>query len=117
MPINQRLSGPTRLIWPILMLAGCAGAPIQPTPAAPATSSPVPSAATSGQPTPPRTVAPTQSGEPDLYIGGTITWTAQATKQDVGLPPQIQSVTGTADIVIHVVTPYLLLAERDGGSR
>jgi hypothetical protein len=116
MPSKGHLSWPTRQIWLILVLAGCAGAPIAQTPAASIPSSPASSAATSGQPTPPRTAAPTQSGGPELYIGGTITWTAQATKQDVGLPPQIQNVSGTADIVIHVVTPYLLLAERDGGS-
>jgi hypothetical protein len=96
-----------RLIALLLVLAGCTGAPTQQTPA----SSPAPSAVTSGQPTPPRTVVPTQSGEADLRIGGTITWTATAT--DESNPSTTESVTGTAFVVIHVVNPYLLLAERE----
>ncbi|MEP7158273.1 MAG: hypothetical protein ABI797_02510 [Chloroflexota bacterium] len=103
----------TLMIGLVVLLAGCTGAPGQQTqpPAASGTSTPAPSPVNSGQPTPPRTVAPGQSDEPDLRIGGTITWTASATSDSN--PPTIESVTGTASIVIHVVNPYLLLAERE----
>lgn len=50
-----------------------------------------------------------------MYIGGTITWTAQSS-QPVADTIHTQSVTGTAYVVIHVVTPFLLLAERDTGN-
>lgn len=101
------------LIGMLLALAGCIGAPPQQTSAGPTASTPAPSAVASGQP---RTGAPRQSPEPtdeaDQYIGGTITWTAQ-TSIPVADTIHTQSVSGTADIVIHVVIPSLLLAERD----
>ncbi len=50
----------------------------------------------------------------DLHIGGTITWTAQTSVVQGEL--QTQSVSGTADVVIHVIDPYLLIAERDDHS-
>jgi hypothetical protein len=103
----------------ILVLAACTGAPgatIQQSPALSSSPlSPTPSAGS--DPTAAATGTADPSAEADMYIGGTITWTAQATKQDIGLPEQVQSVTGTADVVIHVVTPSLLLAERDTGNR
>lgn len=104
-----------RLIFVVLVLAGCTGTPTQQSPAVSPTSPPAPTAGTSGQPTPPRTPVPSQSEEPDLYIGGTITWTAQVS-QPVADTIHTQSVSGTADIVIHVVIPSLLLAERVPGS-
>jgi hypothetical protein len=50
-----------------------------------------------------------------MYLGGTITWTATAIVPDNDII-RTYSVTGTANIVIHIVNPYLLLAERDPGS-
>ena len=60
-------------------------------------------------------VAKNQCDPHELHFGGTITWTAQSSVT-VGGQVQTQSVTGTADVVIHVIDPYLLVAERDGGS-
>lgn len=101
----------------ILVLAGCTGGPAQQTPGVSPTSPPAPSAVTSAHPQPSVVPVPTpgQSGEPDLYIGGTITWTAQVS-EPVADTIHTQSVSGTADIVIHVVIPSLLLAERVPGS-
>jgi hypothetical protein len=73
-----------------------------------------PSATTNGQPTPARTVGSEPTDEPDLYIGGTITWTASAT--DESDPPLSATVSGAADVVIHVIIPSLLLAEREPAS-
>ena len=53
--------------------------------------------------------------ERDLHIGGRITWEATAIA-DYGDPPRTESVSGSMDVVIHVVTPYLLLAEREDHS-
>ena len=114
MPNKKRLRWPNRTFWLVpaclvLVLAGCTGAPG-------ATIQQSSTPGTTNPPTPARTPTADPSAEADMYIGGTITWTAQATKQDPGLPAQVQSVTGTADIVIYVVTPSLLLAERDTGN-
>jgi hypothetical protein len=103
------------LVVLVVVLLGCSGgATTQPTSAPPATSRatirsqpPVPSNA----PTPHQT----ESSQPGLHIGGTITWTATATEES-GDPPITESVSGTANVVIHVVTPYLLLAEREDNS-
>jgi hypothetical protein len=53
--------------------------------------------------------------ERELHIGGRITWEATATEL-YGDPPRTQSVSGSMDVVIHVVTPYLLVAEREDHS-
>ena len=50
----------------------------------------------------------------DLHLGGRITWTAQTSV--VSGEVMTQSVSGSADVVIHVVTPFLLLAEREDNS-
>lgn len=48
----------------------------------------------------------------DLHLGGRITWNATTTER-LGFP---ESVSGSADVVIHVVTSSLLVAERDDHS-
>ena len=53
--------------------------------------------------------------ERELHIGGTITWEATAT-DEFGDPPRMDTVSGRMDVIIHVVTPYLLLAEREDHS-
>jgi hypothetical protein len=111
--MDFRRSSP--LAWLVVVLLGCAGAPA-PTQQTSAVPRPSPSTIATQQPAASHAATPEPSNEGDLYIGGTITWTAQATKTDVGTDPMVQTVTGTANIVIHVLTPYLLLAERDGGS-
>ena len=65
--------------------------------------------ATLALPTPHPTDRATE--EADLYIGGTITWTATGT--DESNPVTTESSTGTANVVIHVIDPNLLLAERE----
>lgn len=106
-----------RLIALGLLLVGCAGAPSQGTasqgtPAVtPATTSALPTQVVTARPS--ATTAPT--AEEDFYIGGTITWTAQ-TSEPVADTIHTQSVSGTAHVVIHVITPYLMLAERDTGN-
>jgi hypothetical protein len=106
----------TRLVPLVLLVAACSGAPSQATPGGSPGSSTAP---TGGQPTPARTLTPQPSpgetDEGDVYFGGTITWTAQTT-EPVADVIHTQSVSGTAFVVIHVVNPSLLLAERDTGN-
>jgi hypothetical protein len=51
----------------------------------------------------------------DLHIGGRIDWNAETSIVQAG-QLQTQSVSGSADVIIHVVSPYLLLAEREDHS-
>ncbi|MEP7378131.1 MAG: hypothetical protein ABI725_01060 [Chloroflexota bacterium] len=117
---SARLVQDVRLwaVFSVIGLLGCSGAPAQqsPAPTFPPGPSSAPSTTATGQPTPTsthqRTPKPTDEGE--SWLGGTITWTASGT--DGSTPPTTQSVTGTAYVVIHVIDPYLLLAERDTGN-
>ncbi len=60
-------------------------------------------------------IAKDQCDPRELHFGGTITWTVESSVT-IGDQVQTQSVSGTADVVIHVLDPYLLLAERDDHS-
>ena len=97
--------GSALLIGSILLI-GCSSTPnAQPTPGSSATLGPT----ANSQPTP--AVINTPGDDEDWYLGGTITWTASGS--DDNSPPHIESVTGTATVVIHVIDPYLMLAERE----
>jgi hypothetical protein len=107
------------LIAGALLLVSCGGAPTQqPTPAGQATppgpSATPPATATPGLQTPTTTHGETPATGEDYYLGGTITWTASGT--DNSDPVLIESSSGTANVVIHVINPYLILAEREGHS-
>lgn len=108
-----------RLIWLAVLVVGCGGSPAQPPASVPPGSSPVPSTVSSASPLPqittrPRTT-PTQADDEESWLGGTITWTAN-TSEPVADTIHTQSISGTANVVIHVIDPYLLLAERDTGN-
>ena len=99
------------------VLAACqSAAPASTGPTPPASSSAAPSS-TLRLPTPPRTApAPSESeaASGDSWIAGTIMWTADS-HAVVGETLE-RHVTGTARVVLHVESPYLLTAERGGGS-
>jgi hypothetical protein len=98
-------------------MAGCSGAPVQPTPGSSPTPGGSPTSAPSARPTVapgPTATGPGPTDAGDWWLGGPITWTA--TGSDDNSPPHVESVSGSAYVVIHVIDPYLMLAERDTGN-